>query len=100
MNTNASGSGRLENRRTKLHDLVDDLSHLRWCRPSDDPDAHTASIESYRYLLINVKALSKGLLPSDISEQLDVVPSNVETITIAMNRKLTSTPSALTSKPS
>ena len=50
------------------------------CGPSDDPDEQTASIESYRYLLINIKALSRGLLSSEVSEQLELVPSNIEYI--------------------
>src|SRR5216684_8313812 len=40
-NTNASSSGRSGNRKTKLRELLDDLSHLHLCGPSDDPDAHT-----------------------------------------------------------
>jgi hypothetical protein len=50
------------------------------CGPSDDPDEQTSAIESYRYLLINVKALCKGLLPSDVCEELDAVPSKLESI--------------------
>lgn len=50
------------------------------CGPSDDPDEQSSVIEAYRYLLINVKALSKELLPSDVLEQLDAVPGNLESI--------------------
>lgn len=80
MKTAAGKSAREESRKIKLRELLDGLSHLRLCGPSDDPDEQTSVLESYRYLLINVKALSKGLVPSDISEQLDAVPSNLESI--------------------
>jgi hypothetical protein len=78
--TAANSSVREKNRRAKLRELLDSLSRFRTCGPSDDPDEQTSVIESYRYLLINVKALSKGLLPSEVSEQLDAVPSDLETI--------------------
>ncbi len=80
MKTPAGKSAREEIRKTKLRELLDGLSRLRLCGPSDDPDEQTSVLESYRYLLINVKALSKGLVPSDVSEQLDAVPSNLESI--------------------
>ena len=50
------------------------------CGPSDDPDEQTSALESYRYLLINIKALCKGLLLSDVCEQLDAVPRKLESI--------------------
>ena len=65
--TAVNGSVREENRRAKLRELLVGLSRLRLCGPSDDPDEQTSVIESYRYLLINVKALSKGLLPSEVT---------------------------------
>ena len=37
-------------------------------------------IEGYKYLLINIKALSNGLLPTDMSEQLRAVPTQLESI--------------------
>jgi hypothetical protein len=73
-------STREGNRKEKLRKLLDDLSSLRLCGPSDDPDEHTASVESYKYLLINIKALSRGLLSSDVCEQLDAVPSRIDSI--------------------
>jgi hypothetical protein len=78
--SNANSSVREENRKAKLRQLLDDVSHLQLCGPSDDPDEHTSAIESYRYLLINVKALSNGLLSSDVSALLDAVPSSLESI--------------------
>jgi hypothetical protein len=78
--TNPNSSIRDENRKAKLRGLLDDLSRLRLCGPSEDPDEQTSAIESYRYLLINVKALCKGVLPSDVCEQLDAVPSKLESI--------------------
>jgi hypothetical protein len=80
MKTTAGRSAREENRKAKLRELLDDLSHFRPCGPSDDPDAHTASIENYRYLLINIKALSRAFLSSDVCEQLDAVPSNIDSV--------------------
>lgn len=71
---------RLENRKAKLREILDDISHFRACGPSDDPDEQTSVIESYRYLLINVKALCKGVLPSDVCEALDAIPSQIESI--------------------
>jgi len=76
----AGRSTREGNRKEKLRQLLDDLSRLRLCGPSDDPDEQTSAIESYRYLLINIKALSRGLLSSDVCEQLESVPSNIESI--------------------
>ena len=64
----------------KLRELLNDVKNFRSCGPSDDPDEQTSVIESYRYLLINVKALCKGLLPTDVCEQLDAVPSAIETL--------------------
>lgn len=69
MKTATGSSTREGNRKAKLRELLNGLSHLRLCGPSDDPDAHTSSIESYRYLLINIKALSRALLSSDVCEQ-------------------------------
>jgi hypothetical protein len=76
----SSDRTRGDGRRTRLTKLLDDLEQLHLCGPSDDPDEQTSVIESYRYLLINLKALSKGLMPSDVMEQLDGVPSKIETI--------------------
>jgi hypothetical protein len=78
--TPASGTAREDSRRTRLRQLLDDLDKLRLCGPSDDPDEQTSVIESYRYLLINVKAISKGLMPTDVMVQLGDVPSKIETI--------------------
>jgi hypothetical protein len=77
---NTSNSLRMENRKTKLRDLLDDVATFRSCGPSDDPEEQTSVIESYRYLLINVKALSKGVLPNDVCEDLAAIPSAIETI--------------------
>jgi Protein of unknown function (Hypoth_ymh) len=77
---NTNSSTREENRRAKLRELLDDISNLRSCGPSDDPDEQTSVIESYRYLLINVKALSKGVLPTDVCEELAAIPSDIETV--------------------
>jgi hypothetical protein len=71
---------RTGNRRTKLREMLDSLSNLRLCGPSDDPDEQTAAMESYRYLLINIKALSQGLISSDVYEQLEAVPNSLASI--------------------
>jgi|HubBroStandDraft_5_1064220.scaffolds.fasta_scaffold06411_6 hypothetical protein len=79
--TESATTRRLENRRGRLREILDRLSKLRLCGPSDDPDEQTAAIESYRYLLINVKILSKGIVPSEISDQLDTLrPGDIELI--------------------
>jgi hypothetical protein len=78
--TPANGSMREENRRARLRELVDRIGRFRCCGPSDDPDEQTSVIESYRYLLINVKALSKGVLSTDVCEALTAIPSEIETI--------------------
>ena len=44
------------------------------------PDEQTSVIESYRYLLINLKALAKGVLPTEVCEELAAIPSDIETI--------------------
>jgi hypothetical protein len=80
MKTNASTSLREDSRRTRLRELLDKLSNFRGCGPSDDPDEQTSVIASYKYLLINVKALCKGLMPSDVCERLDEVPSTIDSI--------------------
>jgi hypothetical protein len=81
MKTNADGvTRRTGNRRTKLREMLDSLSNLRLCGPSDDPDEQTGVMESYRYLLINIKALSQGLISSDVYEQLEAVPNSLNSI--------------------
>jgi hypothetical protein len=80
MRNDSNSSVRQENRKARLRELLNDVSSLRLCGPSDDPDEQTSAIESYRYLLINLKALCKSVLPKDVCEQLDAVPSELETI--------------------
>jgi hypothetical protein len=61
--------------------MLNDLSKFRLCGPSDDPDEQTNVVESYRYILTNVKVLSAGLVPTDISEQLEALqPNSIEDI--------------------
>jgi hypothetical protein len=51
------------------------------CEGDLPPDEQTAAVESYRYLLTHVQVLSAGLVPSEISEQLDALqPDSIETI--------------------
>lgn len=71
---------RENSRRDRLRELLSDLRTLRLCGPSDDPDEQSSVMESYRYLLINIRALCKGLMPSDVSTQLYAVPSKIESI--------------------
>jgi hypothetical protein len=78
--SSSNSSVRQETRKAKLHELLSELANLRLCGPSDDPDEQTSAIESYRYLLINVKALCRGVLPDDVCAQLDAVPNEIETI--------------------
>jgi hypothetical protein len=80
MKTTANSSLREDSRRTRLRSLLNDLSKFRACGPGDDPDEQTSVIASYKYLLINVKAVCKGLMPSDVCEQLDAVPSTIDSI--------------------
>lgn len=80
-------SGRVENRRTRLRDLLKELSNIHMCGPSDDPDEQAFVIASYKYLLINLKAVCKGLMPSDVCEQLDAVPSSIDSIYDVLDSK-------------
>jgi hypothetical protein len=76
----AAEESRQENRKSRLRELLKDLSNFHACGPSDDPDEQTSVVESYRYLLINVKTLSKGILPTTLCNALDAVPSKIESI--------------------
>lgn len=78
--TEHAASRRVASRKARLRKALDDLAGLRLCGPSDDPDEQTSVIEGYRYILIQVKALSKGLVASDLTEQLDAVPANIESL--------------------
>jgi hypothetical protein len=80
MKTAARISSRERNRKSRLRELLDDFSRFRMCGPGDDPDEQTNVIESYRYMLINIKALSRGVLSSDVCEQLELVPSDIESV--------------------
>jgi hypothetical protein len=76
----AGTSLREDSRRTRLRELLDGLSTLHMCGPSDDPDEQTAVMESYRYLLINIRLLCKGIMPSDVYTELYAVPTKIESI--------------------
>jgi hypothetical protein len=76
----SGASLREDSRRTRLRELLDALAKFRTCGPSDDPDEQTSVMESYRYLLINVRALCKGIMPSDVYTELYAVPSTIESI--------------------
>jgi hypothetical protein len=81
MKTNADGvTRRTGNRRTKLREHLDELSRFRLCGPGDDPDEQLNVVNSYKYLLINIKTLSRGIVSSDVYEQLEGVPSTIDTI--------------------
>jgi hypothetical protein len=69
--TKAKLSPKLEARKVRLFELLHDLKTLRLCGPSDDPDEQTSVIESYRYILINIKVLSNGLVSFETKQQLD-----------------------------
>jgi hypothetical protein len=71
---------REDSRRTRLRQLLDRLETLRMCGPSDDPDEQTAVMEAYRYLLINIRALCKGVMPSDVYTEVYAVPSRIDSI--------------------
>lgn len=64
-------SPKLEARKSKVLKLIYDLRVMRLCGPSDDPDEQTAVTESYRYVLINIKVQSAGLLSPETAKQLD-----------------------------
>ncbi len=80
MKTGTGRSSREDSRRTRLRELLNDLAKFRACGPSDDPDEQSSVIASYKYLLINLKAVCKGLMPSDVCEQLDAVPNSIDSI--------------------
>src|SRR5258708_12033683 len=63
-----------KNRNARLGDILDQLSRFRCCGPSDDPDEQTNVVQSYKYLLIHLKTLSRGLIPSELFEQVEAVP--------------------------
>jgi hypothetical protein len=67
----AKPSSKIESRKAALREHLQSLETLRLCSPSDDPEEQTGVIESYRYILINIKMLSKGIVSSDTSAQLD-----------------------------
>ena len=74
-------SPKVEARKSRLRTLLNDLETLRLCGPSDDPDEQTSSIESYRYILINIKVLSTGLVSFDTAKRLDELkPEQIEDI--------------------
>jgi predicted transcriptional regulator with HTH domain len=74
-------SPKLEARKGRLLQLLHDLKTLRLCGPSDDPDEQTSVIEFYRYLLINLKVGSAGLVSFQTKQQLDELkPEAIETI--------------------
>jgi len=75
-----SSTIRARNRKDRLKDILEDLRTLRTCGPSDDPDEQTSVIESYRYLLIHVRTLAKGLVSTSLWEQIEAVPFNIESI--------------------
>ena len=72
---------KMEARKGRLRELLIDLETLRLCGPSDDPDEQTNVIEGYRYVLINIKVLSTGLISFDTAKQLEELkPEKIETI--------------------
>jgi hypothetical protein len=74
-------SPKLQARKSRLLELLRDLKTLRLCGPSDDPDEQTSVIESYRYLLINIKVSSTGIVSFETKQQLDELkPEAIETI--------------------
>lgn len=62
-----------EVKKARLREILVDLSKLRLCGPSDDPDAQTAVTESYKYLLTHVKRLSKGVVSTEVRRELDTL---------------------------
>jgi len=82
-----SSTRRTANRKVKLRGFLNDLSRLGICGPGDDPDEQLNVVISYKYLLINIKALSRGIVSSDVYEQLEAVPSEIETIYDVYNSK-------------
>jgi hypothetical protein len=74
-------STKLQARKSRLLELLRELKTLRLCGPSDDPDEQTSVIESYRYLLINIKVSSTGLVSFETKKQLDELrPEAIESI--------------------
>ena len=69
-----------QNRKTRVHRILDQLSRFRCCGPSDDPDEQTSVVESYKYLVIHLKILSRGLIPSELFEQVEAIPDDLEHI--------------------
>jgi hypothetical protein len=75
-----AGSSQAKSRAQRLEAIVDELRRFKTCGPSDDPDQQTAVIESYKYLLVHVKKLSNGVLPSTLVEEIAAVPSNIDSL--------------------
>jgi hypothetical protein len=73
---------------TRLAGIVGKLQRFRSCGPSDDPDEQTSVVESYRYLVTHLKYLSRGVVPSHISEHLaSIDPKNFESVYDVYNAK-------------
>jgi hypothetical protein len=77
----ANLSPKLQARKSRLREQLHDLETMRLCSPSDDPEVQTSVLESYRYILINIKVLSKGMVSSDTAKQLEEQdPAKIESI--------------------
>jgi len=69
----------MASRNQRLARIIDDLQEFPSVI-SDDSDEQTAMIESYRYLVIHLKALSRGLIPKEIEETVEKIDDDFEDI--------------------
>ena len=84
----ARAVGRAETKRVHLREILSQLSRLRLCGPSDDPDEQTSVTESYKYILTHVKRLSKGIVSAEVQRELDPLSAEaIESIYDVYNSK-------------
>jgi len=64
----------VKNRRARLTDNINELLAFRSCAMTDELEVQWGTLANYRELLIQFRILSKGLIPSEYSEEVDKVP--------------------------
>lgn len=67
----------MEDQRQRLAQIIKYLQEFR-CVISDDSDEETSMVESYRYLVIHLKELSRRFVPNEIAEQIEKINDNFE----------------------
>lgn len=69
-----------ENRKARVGKILSDLSSFRCCAASDELEEHWGNILNYKELLIHLKTLSRGLIPSELFEQVESIPQDFQSI--------------------